>query len=50
MHLAYWGSVASGRFWGMIAVLIFVGLGLVASVIFSDQLQETLAGLYGLLD
>lgn len=50
MHLAYWGSVAIGRSWGMIVFLIVVGLGLVASVLFSDQLQETLASLYGLLD
>ena len=50
MHPGYWFSLATVRAWGMIAVLIVVGLGLIASVLFSDQLQEALVGLNGLLD
>jgi cytochrome c oxidase subunit IV len=50
MHPGYWVSLATARSWGMIVVLMVVGVGLVASVFFSDQLQEALAGLYGLLD
>ena len=50
MHLGYWDSEAREGAWGMIAVLSIVGLGVVASVVFSDQLQEIFVRLYGLLD
>jgi hypothetical protein len=50
MHLGYWDVKAGDHAWGMIAVLIIVGLGLVASVVFSDQLQELFVRFYGLLD
>jgi hypothetical protein len=50
MHLGYWDVEARKHAWGMIAVLIIVGLGLLASVVFSDQLQELFVGLYDFLD
>ena len=50
MHLGYWDVEAREHHWGMIAVLIVVGLGFVASVVFSDQLQEMFVRLYGFLD
>ena len=50
MHLGYWDVEAREHAWGMIAVLIIVGLGLLASVVFSDQLQELFVRLYGFLD
>ena len=50
MHLGYWDVEAGKHVWGMIAVLIIVGLGLLASVVFSDQLQVLFVRLYGLLD
>jgi hypothetical protein len=50
MHLGYWDVEAREHACGMIAVLIVVGLGLVASVVFSDQLQELFVRLYGFLD
>jgi hypothetical protein len=51
MHLGYWDVEAPEHAWGMITVLIIiVGLGCVASVVFSDQLQELFVRLYGFLD
>jgi hypothetical protein len=50
MHLGYWDAEAREHAWGMIAVLIIVGLGFVASLVFSDQLQELFVRLYGFLD
>ena len=50
MHLGYWDVEAREHAWGMITVLIIVGLGSVASVVFSDQLQEVFVRLYGFLD
>jgi hypothetical protein len=51
MHLGYWDVEAREHAWGMIAVLIvIVGLGFVASVVFSDQLQVLFVRFYGLLD
>ena len=50
MHLGYWDVEAGKHAWGMIAVLIIVGLGLLASVVFSDRLQELFLRLYGFLD
>jgi hypothetical protein len=34
----------------MIAVLIVAGLGFVASIVFSDELQEIFVRFYGFLD
>jgi len=51
MHLGYWAVEAGEHAWGMIAALIvIVGLGFAASVVFSDQLQELFVRLYGFLD
>ncbi len=50
MHLGYWDVEARRHGWGLIAVLIVVGLGFVASVVFSDQLRELFVRFYGLLD
>jgi hypothetical protein len=49
MHLGYWDVEAREHDWGMIAVLIII-VGCVASVVFSDQLQELFVRLYGFLD
>jgi hypothetical protein len=48
--LGYWDVEARRHGWGLIVVLIVVGLGFVASVVFSDQLQELFVAFYGLLD
>jgi 4-amino-4-deoxy-L-arabinose transferase-like glycosyltransferase len=62
--LGYWDVEARRHGWGLIAVLIVVGLGFVvvglgfvvvglgfvASVVFSDQLQELFVRVYGFLD
>jgi len=50
MHLGYWDVEVGKPAWGMIAVLIVFGLGFVASVVFSDQLQVLFVRLYGFLD
>jgi hypothetical protein len=53
MHLGYWDVEAREHAWGMIAVLIIIIgiiIGCVASVVFSDQLQELFVRLYGFLD
>jgi hypothetical protein len=50
MHLGYWDVEVGKHAWGMIAVLIVVGLGFVALVLFSDQLQVLFVRLYGFLD
>jgi hypothetical protein len=48
--LGYWDVEARRHGCGLIAVLIVMGLGFVASVVFSDQLQELFVRFYGLLD
>jgi len=50
MHLGYREKKHVNAPWGMIAVLTIGGLGFVAWVVFSDQLQELFVGLHGSLD
>jgi hypothetical protein len=50
VHLGHWVFETRQHAWGMIPVLMVVGLGFIASIVLSDQLREIYVRFYAFLD